>query len=159
MEMQPPCESQQAHKVRPNQEPIKAQSAGRCAHLHLVDVGGVVPAAAQRGAGFAAAVGDHPALRFAPRDVAARQPVAGAAAAAALQLRGGRERVINRAARRERERAEGAGAYVLLQPVHGQGDVLLPRLGVVLRHGQVQVLLQLLAHLQKDDGNGAKGGN
>lgn len=76
--------------MKQNQEPINTESAGRCAHLHLVDVGGVVPAAAQRGAGFTAAVGDHPALRFTPRDVAARQPVAGAAAAAALELRGQR---------------------------------------------------------------------
>lgn len=77
--------SLQAHRENKN----KANQNGvrwRCTDLHLVDVGGVVPPAAQRGAGFTAAVRDHPAFRLTQCDEATHQPVTRVVAAAALEL-------------------------------------------------------------------------
>ena len=49
-------------------------------------------------------------------------------------------------------RAHGAGAYVLLEAVHRQGDVHSSGLPVVLSQGPGQVLLQFLAELESGEG-------
>lgn len=77
--------SPQAHRENKNKA-NQNRVCWRCTDLHLVDVGGMVPPTTQRGAGFTAAVGDHPAFRLTRCDEATHQPVTRVVAAAALEL-------------------------------------------------------------------------